>query len=309
MVTTVSRRARQLVPATPRSAPHADALTLPGPPDPRAHAPLTLNTAAIDRRAGELSYGRCSVAARSAERVDRTDPPSTPSPLGRCRRARQHKRRCALPSNATWRHHRVVKSTLALATVCAVLALGSCDSGDSRTTGTVSDLPPGKLCLVPEDPDVTSSTTEPVAATWSELAASNPDLAAFGQRRLMAAPAYLATIKADGSPRVHPLTPIIAATGLYVFMEPTSPKAADLRARSRFALHCWVPDNAGTGGEFHVSGIGRLVDRVETRAEITAASSYSPADRYILFELLLSEARANGYGDVTLPSESRWKTG
>jgi hypothetical protein len=36
------------------------------------------------------------------------------------------------------------------------------------------------------------------------------------------------------------------------------------------------------------------------------AASYEPADRYILFELRLSEARCHGYGDVPLPSTTMW---
>jgi len=142
--------------------------------------------------------------------------------------------------------------------------------------------------------------------TWPQFAAGNPDLAAFGAARLEATPAYLATIRADGSPRVHPVSPIIAPTGLYVFMEPTSPKAGDLRERARFALHSGVPDNAGSGGEFSVGGLGRLVEDVETRASASSAASYPAEDRYVLFELQLTEARANGYGDVVLPARPRW---
>jgi hypothetical protein len=89
-------------------------------------------------------------------------------------------------------------------------------------------------------------------------------------------------------------------------MEPTSPKASDVRDRTRFALHNGVPDKAGSGGEFHITGCGRLVDDVPTRADASAAASYSPAERYILFELLLSEARAISYGDIDLPVNARW---
>jgi len=145
-----------------------------------------------------------------------------------------------------------------------------------------------------------------MSMTWPQFAAVNPDLAAFGAARLSAAPAYLGTIRADGSPRVHPVSPIVAPTGLYVFMEPTSPKVGDLRDRARFALHSGVPDNAGTGGEFSVGGFGRLVANDETRAAASAAASFPAEDRYVLFELELREARANGYGDVRLPTQPRW---
>jgi len=144
------------------------------------------------------------------------------------------------------------------------------------------------------------------STTWPQFAVANPDLAAFGAARLTAKPAYLATIRVNGSPRVHPVTPIVGPTGLFLFMEPASPKAGDLRERERFALHSGVPDNAGTGGEFSVSGVGRLVDDAETRNAASSAASYPPAERYILFELRLTEARANGYGDVDLPDRPRW---
>jgi hypothetical protein len=142
---------------------------------------------------------------------------------------------------------------------------------------------------------------------WPEFASSNPELAAFGAARLTGAPAYLATVRADGAPRVHPITPVVAPSGLYVFMEPTSPKAADLRDRGPFALHNGVRDNAGSGGEFSVRGQARPVDDAAIRTEACDAARYDPADRYILFELLVGEARANGYGDVELPPAPRWK--
>ena len=114
---------------------------------------------------------------------------------------------------------------------------------------------------------------------------------------------------ADGGARVHPVTPIVSSTGLYVFMEPTSPKGRDLRERRRYAMHNGVPDTEGSGGEFFLSGEGTSVDDDDVRAAVTAAASYEPAERYVLFELLVGSARANGYGDVTLPEPSRWSAG
>ncbi len=143
--------------------------------------------------------------------------------------------------------------------------------------------------------------------TWGGFRVAEPELAAFVAARLLTAPAYLATVRADGSPRVHPVTPILTEAGLYVFMEPTSPKAADLRERDRFALHNGVPDNAGTGGEASVSGTGHEIDDPDERATVVAAASYDPADRYVLFELRPTEVRCNGYGDVELPEPRRWR--
>src|SRR2546425_1257887 len=124
-------------------------------------------------------------------------------------------------------------------------------------------------CIAGHHALMPSGVRQPPMVAWPQFAASEPDLASFGAARFAASPAYLATIRADGSPRVHPVSPIIAPSGLYVFMEPTSPKAADMRDRARFALHNGVPDKAGSGGEFHVTGCGRLMVDVTTRAEVS----------------------------------------
>jgi hypothetical protein len=92
-------------------------------------------------------------------------------------------------------------------------------------------------------------------------------------------------------------------------MKPTSPKGRDLIERHRYALHNGVPDMSGTGGEFRVSGRGVPVLDRESRAVAARAAAYDPADRYVLFELLVSEARCNGYGDVELPEPRAWRAG
>lgn len=151
-----------------------------------------------------------------------------------------------------------------------------------------------------------SSTGSPTTLTWGEFAEREPELARFGAGRLTAAPAYLATVRRSGAPRVHPVTPIFTAVGLFLFMEPTSPKGRDLRERGWFALHSGVPDNAGSGGEFNASGRGFAIDDPDMWSHVAEAASYTPADRYLLFELHLSEARCHGYGAVPLPSTRRW---
>jgi len=151
-----------------------------------------------------------------------------------------------------------------------------------------------------------STTGSPETIAWGEFARREPELARFGAGRLTAAPAYLATVRRSGAPRVHPVTPIFTSVGLYLFMEPTSPKGRDLRERGRFAVHSGVPDNAGSGGEFNASGRGFATDDPDMWSHVAEAASYSPADRYLLFELQLSEARCHGYGDVPLPSTRRW---
>ena len=45
----------------------------------------------------------------------------------------------------------------------------------------------------------------------------------------------------------------------------------------------------------------------QLRAVAVNAASYTPNDRYVLFELRIAEARCNGYGDVALPEPRSWR--
>jgi hypothetical protein len=144
--------------------------------------------------------------------------------------------------------------------------------------------------------------------TWQAFQTSHPQLADFGKNRLAGRVAYLATVRKDGSPRVHPVTPIIGEGHLFVFMEPTSPKGQDIRRNGRYALHCGVEDNAGGRGEFIVSGAAFLTNDPGLREVAARHSGYAPKDRYILFEFHVEEVRATTYeGDR--PVRQRWRAG
>jgi hypothetical protein len=56
--------------------------------------------------------------------------------------------------------------------------------------------------------------------SWRDLETKNPELAACGLLRLSGLVAYLAAVRKDGSPRVHPMTPIIGDGCFFEFMEP-----------------------------------------------------------------------------------------
>ena len=142
--------------------------------------------------------------------------------------------------------------------------------------------------------------------SWQLLQDQDPDLAQFGAERLNGQVAYLATVRQDGSPRVHPVTPIIGQGHLFVFMEPTSPKGHDLRRDGRYALHCSVSDSTGASGEFNVSGQAQWVDNSELRALAAQLASYTPADRYILFELTVESAASTVYSNDQV-LRSQWK--
>jgi hypothetical protein len=142
--------------------------------------------------------------------------------------------------------------------------------------------------------------------SWKEFAKQAPEFAAFGEARFRSGVAYLGTLREDGSPRVHPVTPIIGEH-LFLFMEPTSPKGKDLQRDARYTLHCAVEDSSGGSGEFYVRGRATLTDDPLIRKQAVQASSYAPADRYILFTFTIEFAFMNHYVNGK-PDSRRWQS-
>jgi Pyridoxamine 5'-phosphate oxidase len=86
-------------------------------------------------------------------------------------------------------------------------------------------------------------------ATWGELVSAAPELAQAGRRLLYqhgVGLAYLATVGADGGPRVHPVCPLLDDTGLYLFVIP-SPKLRDLVRDGRYAMHTFPCEDDESG--------------------------------------------------------------
>lgn len=142
--------------------------------------------------------------------------------------------------------------------------------------------------------------------SWAEFARQAPEFAAFGEARFRSEVAYLGTLRPDGGPRVHPVTPIIGEQ-LFLFMEPTSPKGKDLQRDARYTLHCSVADSNGGEGEFYVRGRATLTDDPALRAQAIQASSYVPAEQYILFVLSVDFAFINTY-EGEHPGPRRWQS-
>jgi hypothetical protein len=144
--------------------------------------------------------------------------------------------------------------------------------------------------------------------TWQDFAAAEPELADFAFERLDERIAYLATVTAEGAPRVHPVSPFIGAGRLFVYMEPTSPKVRDLERDARYSLHCTVENNDGGEGELSVSGRARVVlDPAQRALAFSTAreAGQSPLERYVVFELELERVMATTYAGGK-PHRRRW---
>src|ERR1044072_1395008 len=85
-------------------------------------------------------------------------------------------------------------------------------------------------------------------ATWRELAEAQPEMDTLGRRLMQLGKehgefegglAYLGTVRKDGGPRIHPISPVLYDGVLYAFVLRASPKCNDLHRDPRFALHSW----------------------------------------------------------------------
>jgi hypothetical protein len=111
-------------------------------------------------------------------------------------------------------------------------------------------------------------------ATWATFEAAAPGLAAAGRRLLYqggeVAGAFLATVRADGGPRVHPIFPVIAYGGLHAFIVDPGWKYRDLLRDGRYALHCFPPPAGGE--EFYLDGRARPLEDPGVCAAVAAAT-------------------------------------
>lgn len=143
--------------------------------------------------------------------------------------------------------------------------------------------------------------------SWGELQLAAPDIAEFGRQRLDGKVAYLATLRGNGDPRVHPVTAFLSNTRCFIFAEPDSSKVRDLSRNGKFHLHCAMSDSSGSSGEFQMSGTVVEVREQAFRAEAEANCPFRPSARSILYELRLQEAVATSYRGGR-PDRRRWRS-
>jgi hypothetical protein len=127
-------------------------------------------------------------------------------------------------------------------------------------------------------------------ASWSEFAADEPRLA--DEIRLLMQQygpgfGYLATVRADGGPRVHPVSPVITDEGLFCFVI-DSPKRRDLERDGRYALHSFPPEESDD--EAYVAGRARPVTDQARVARVAEIGRAAPQVDWRLFEFTVDVA-------------------
>jgi hypothetical protein len=125
--------------------------------------------------------------------------------------------------------------------------------------------------------------------TWADFVDAAPEMAAEG-RRLMRLDGldqgFLATLRGDALPRIHPVYVGIVDGRLYTFA--SGAKRQDLASDGRYALHTHVDQSVPN--EFAIRGRARSVDDPTERSKIAATWSFKPDDSFGLFELLVDAA-------------------
>jgi hypothetical protein len=123
---------------------------------------------------------------------------------------------------------------------------------------------------------------------YGRFAEAEPEMAALLRSLLDWIPiCYLATVRKDGSPRVHPFCPIFANGHMYIAVNESSPKRWDLASDGRYAMHALPGKWRNTRGddEWYATGRARLVTAAEELQAVSGAAGHTvhPSDR--VFEL------------------------
>jgi hypothetical protein len=146
-------------------------------------------------------------------------------------------------------------------------------------------------------------------ATWAQFAAAEPDMATAGAALLVPFRiVYLATVRADGAPRVHPVSPFIVEGRLIVATPLTSPKARDQMRDGRYVMHALPGDE---DFEFRIRGRSRLVEPGPLRIAILQDGPHFVQAKDRIFEYDIEQAATAYWVNVgqpgTYPVRRSWR--
>ena len=139
-------------------------------------------------------------------------------------------------------------------------------------------------------------------ARWERIEAEEPEFAARARERFDAGVhKTIATLRADGSPRISGIEASFLAGDLWFGSMPGARKAADLIRDPRFALHSASEDPPGWSGDAKLSGraieIGEGNERDRYLAARAGDSEPDPPGSFDLFIAEISELVIVGLND------------
>src|ERR1700761_6851565 len=106
-------------------------------------------------------------------------------------------------------------------------------------------------------------------ASWGEIEEKAPDLARIARELLEAhVHKFLATVRADGSPRISGIEAKFIDDDLWFGSMPRSRKGADLARDPRFSLHSGSDDPPGWVGDAKLSGVAEKVTDADRKEAV-----------------------------------------
>ncbi len=131
--------------------------------------------------------------------------------------------------------------------------------------------------------------------SWSEFSAEKPEMAMLGRKMLFRTRehmgyAFLATLRKDGAPRLHPISLILSNSHLYVMIPRSSPKCGDLLRDGRYAAQAFPLSPTEPGDEFYLAGTGEQIHNPKISQELTEDTKVTLEENEVLFELFLERA-------------------
>ncbi len=149
--------------------------------------------------------------------------------------------------------------------------------------------------------------------SWKEFAAAEPDLGETGRSLLFqfkVGLAFLATVRRDGAPRLHPVCPVLSDDRLFVLITPLSPKRRDLLRDGRYALQSFPQPKAGSD-EFFIAGRAMLIDDSTARAGILRDAAHMADASETAFELWIDRVMHTRWEHVLTPQmrpiHTKWR--
>ena len=141
---------------------------------------------------------------------------------------------------------------------------------------------------------------------WAEFEVAEPELAAFGRQRFEGRVVMHATLRRDGAPRVHPVSPWFGAGLLLVGFRGHSPKNDEVARDGRYAMHSLIDpgDHEGEGGEFLVRG---WMERVSPEHPGAVVVPYEAPYELAIYACSIEEAVGTTYPGAGPPVYRRWK--
>jgi hypothetical protein len=128
---------------------------------------------------------------------------------------------------------------------------------------------------------------------------------------------FLATVRRDGGPRVHPICPIFTEEALFALIVP-GPKLTDLRRDQRFSLHSETSPPPRQDDAFYIAGSVTEVwdktqrERVDRQVltEHGLESPWADFEKQVLFEFKLDACLVTlTIGEGGLPAgRTIWRT-